>query len=92
MRLSSRSLRADHRLRRLDHHYRSTDRHAHWIAASLSSFRSIPLPAFLASALFPGTGKGFDVLHYTIARWQDEVTQLKVIVDVLAILRQIGLA
>lgn len=50
------------------------------------------MPAFLASAAFPGTGKGFDVQHYTIARWQDEVTHLKVMVDVLAILRQIGLA
>ena len=50
------------------------------------------MPAFLASAAFPGTGKGFDVQHYTIARWQDEVTHLKVMVDGLAILRQIGLA
>jgi hypothetical protein len=37
--------------------------------------------------------KGFDVLHDTIARWQDgKITYLKVMVDVLAILRQIGLA
>jgi hypothetical protein len=65
-----------------------------WITtiARLTGMHTGSLPAFQASALFAGTGKGFDVLHYTIARWQDEVTHLKVMVDVLAILRQIGLA
>jgi hypothetical protein len=45
-----------------------------WITtiARLTGTHTGPLPAFLASAPFPATGKGFDVLHYTIARWQDD--------------------
>jgi hypothetical protein len=46
-----------------------------WIApiARLTGTHTGSLPAFLASAPFPATGKGFDVLHDTIAAdgWQE---------------------
>jgi hypothetical protein len=45
-----------------------------WITtiARLTGTHTGSLPAFLASAPSPVTGKGFDVLHCTIARWQDD--------------------
>jgi hypothetical protein len=46
-----------------------------WIAtiARLTGTHTGSLPAYLASASLPATGKGFfDALYSTIARWQDE--------------------
>jgi len=45
-----------------------------WITtiARLTDTHTGSLPAFLASAPFPATGKGFDILHHTIAHWQDD--------------------
>jgi hypothetical protein len=60
---------------------------------STAGSRAGSLPAYLASAPVPATGKSFDVPHYTIAHWPDgKITYLKVMADVCAILGQLGLA
>jgi len=53
----------------------------------------LQLPAWFAPAPVPATGKSIDILHYTIARWQDgTITHLKVMPDLFGILGQLGLS
>ncbi|KIM93405.1 hypothetical protein OIDMADRAFT_46214 [Oidiodendron maius Zn] len=52
---------------------------------------TLQVPGYLADAAIPATGKSFDVLHYTIARWQKgNTTHIKIMADPFTILSQIG--
>ena len=51
---------------------------------------ALQVPGYLANSPIPATGKRFDVLHYTIARWQGgNITHLKIMADPLTIFGQI---
>ena len=51
---------------------------------------TLQVPGYLSLAPIPATGKSFEVLHYTIARWQGgNITHLKIMSDELSILGQI---
>ncbi|EEY23121.1 conserved hypothetical protein [Verticillium alfalfae VaMs.102] len=77
--------------------YRQVVAQGDWTAtiAMLSGTHQGPLslPPYLASAPVQPTGKRFDLLHYTICRWQNGlIVDMRINLDTFGILREIGIA
>ncbi|KAF3002347.1 hypothetical protein E8E14_007300 [Neopestalotiopsis sp. 37M] len=53
---------------------------------------NLTLPPYLAETPIAPTGKKFDLLHFTIARWQDDkIVGLRVNMDLFGIVRALGI-